>query len=315
MANPLNFAFMNTPAVGYEVNKAYQDILGRAPDAEGRAFYENLLGNDTMTVEQMRADMMANAGGNAGGGGQTQPVQPAQATPGGQMQAANNMITQASQGYTPQTAEVSTIAGQNLDPYLNPYTQNVIDNTLGTLDRNNQMNQNRLDANAAAAGAFGGSRHGVLGAEVQRGYQDQVADTTARMNQANFTNALNVAGQDVNSMNGMAQFNTGQMNAGGQFNSNMALNAGNAMMNLGGQNFSMRNQANNNLARDGAMQQQAMQALIEATKAQTQGALNAPSASLASPLAALGGIPGQGGTQTSTRQPGLMDYATLLFAL
>ena len=217
----------------------------------------------------------------------------------------------------------NTIAGTSLDPYLNPYTQNVIDTTLGTMEDQRLQVQNKNDGAAAAAGAFGGSRHGILGAETNAAFADNAYRTTALLNQDNHNSALNLAGSDVNSLNGMAQYNaTNQMNANtlnanalnnmSQFNSKQGLNVGNSLLSASGQMFGMQNTANQNLANDGAMQQSAMQDLINSIKGQTAGSLSAPGNSLGATLAALGGIPGQGGTATQSKKNGMTDWLALL---
>ncbi|MFG6573215.1 hypothetical protein ACGYLO_16600 [Sulfitobacter sp. 1A13353] len=227
-----------------------------------------------------------NNGGNTGGG----------MSPGQTWQDAIDALNQAAK---PQKAK--TIAGTDLDPYLNPYTQNVIDTTLGTLEEQRLKTQNSNDAAAAAAGAFGGSRHGILGSETNGQFADTVSKTTALLNQDNHNSALNLAGADAGMVNSMAQFNAGQ-----------ALNVGNSLLGASNQLFGMQNTANQNLAQDGAMQQQAMQGIINAMKGQTAGALGAPQASLGPILSALGGIPSQGGTSTTSKSPGMSDWLALL---
>jgi len=57
-----------------------------------------------------------------------------------------------------------------LDQYLNPYTQNVVDTTMLEMNRQQQMQQDMLDAKAAQGGAFGGSRHGLAEVEMERAH-------------------------------------------------------------------------------------------------------------------------------------------------
>lgn len=228
-----------------------------------------------------------NNGGNTGGGGMS---------PGGTWQQGVDYLNQAGQ---PQTAQ--TIAGTDLDPYLNPYTQNVIDTTLGTLEDQRLRTQNSNDAAAAAAGSFGGSRHGILGSETNGQFANAVSKATALLNQDNHNSALNLAGADAGMVNNMAQFNAGQ-----------ALNVGNSLLGASNQLFGMQNTANQNLANDGALQQSAMQNLINSIKGQTAGSLGAPQASLGPILSALGGIPSQGGTSTTSKSPGMSDWLALL---
>lgn len=52
----------------------------------------------------------------------------------------------------------------DINKYLNPYTQSVVDTTLSDVQRNADIQSMQRASAAAKAGAFGGSRHGVLDA-------------------------------------------------------------------------------------------------------------------------------------------------------
>lgn len=51
--------------------------------------------------------------------------------------------------------------GEQIQPYMNPYMESVIDPTRREFDRQRSMAGQRTNADAVQAGAFGGSRHGV----------------------------------------------------------------------------------------------------------------------------------------------------------
>ena len=105
----------------------------------------------------------------------------------GTIQGALSPIQQA------QTAALGT-AGlfqpSDLSAYTNPFQQQVIDTTLAELDRQGQIERNRLGAQAVSGGAFGGSRFGVEGAELTGRLQDARARALAQLNQQNFLQAL-----------------------------------------------------------------------------------------------------------------------------
>ena len=67
---------------------------------------------------------------------------------------------------------MNQLATTDLDAYMDPYTQNVIDLGQQDIERQRQMASNTLGAQAEAAGAFGGSRQavqeGVLAGEALR---------------------------------------------------------------------------------------------------------------------------------------------------
>jgi len=64
---------------------------------------------------------------------------------------------------------------QNIQQYMNPYTQQVVDTSLADLERSRQLTQQQGAAQAVRAKAFGGSRQGVAEAELQRGLLDRVS--------------------------------------------------------------------------------------------------------------------------------------------
>lgn len=247
-------------------------------------------------------------------------------TPGGLLQEAANMARAGGGGYQAATigmddvpvVDPALIRDQNLQPYMNPYTQQVTQNALSDLQRQNMMAQEQNDAAAMQAGAFGGSRHGVMGAETNRAYLDQVAETTGLMNQANFTNAQQMAGRDVGAMNNMGQFNASNMlntqlanmaaqNGAGQFNSGQGMRAAGLLGNLAGSQFGMQNTANQNLASDGAMQQGLMQQLMNNVQGQFQNWASAPMQSINPITGTLTSLPSQGGTTTTQKNNSVTD--------
>ena len=61
---------------------------------------------------------------------------------------------------------------QNIQKYMNPYTQAVTEQGLTDLERARQLEQIQTSAKATAAKSFGGSRQGVAEAETNRAYGD-----------------------------------------------------------------------------------------------------------------------------------------------
>ena len=68
------------------------------------------------------------------------------------------------QGIAQITGAAAPIGQQQIAQYFNPYQSYVIDE----INRQAQMGQNRLAAQAVGAGAFGGARQGVEAAEMER---------------------------------------------------------------------------------------------------------------------------------------------------
>jgi hypothetical protein len=207
----------------------------------------------------------------------------------------NNPFQQASsaqQAALAGTAGAGTIAGQtsaaNIGQYMNPYTSEVINAQQADVMRGAQMGLNELGRQASAAGAFGGSRHGVAMSELGRGAAQLMGQQSAQLRQQGFMNAQQMAQQDI--QNRMAQ---AQQMAG-----------------LGQQSFGYGQTVNQGLAQQGAQQQAMQQALMDAAKAQYQGYQAQPVSSLGFLSSALGATPVATNTQT-TKQPGLFDYLTL----
>jgi hypothetical protein len=65
------------------------------------------------------------------------------------------------------------------------------------LDRQRQIQQQQNAASATQAGAFGGSRQGVLEAETNRGFADQAAQTMAALNAQGFDTAASLQQADA----------------------------------------------------------------------------------------------------------------------
>jgi hypothetical protein len=76
-----------------------------------------------------------------------------------------------------------------LDPYQNPYQTSVIDTTMQEMVRQQEMQQDMLDARAAQAQSFGGSRHGVAEAEMEKGHDLNRAITLSQLNQQGYNAA------------------------------------------------------------------------------------------------------------------------------
>jgi len=89
----------------------------------------------------------------------------------------------------------------NLDPYMNPYQQEVINRTAADMTRQDQINQLQQRQQLTSAGAFGGSRDALLRAESAGNLSRNIGDMAAEQRAANFNQAMDrgIASQkDVN---------------------------------------------------------------------------------------------------------------------
>ena len=85
----------------------------------------------------------------------------------------------------------------DIGAYQNPFQSQVIDNTLGDLNRARQL-QIQSDQDAAIGrGAFGGSRSAILEAETNRNFAEQAGKLASNLRSAGFDRATSLAGQDI----------------------------------------------------------------------------------------------------------------------
>jgi len=90
-----------------------------------------------------------------------------------------------------------SLLSTNLGAYQNPFQSQVIDNTIGDLNRARQM-QIQSDQDAAIGrGAFGGSRSALLESETNRNFADSVAKASGNLRSQGFDRATSLAGQDI----------------------------------------------------------------------------------------------------------------------
>jgi hypothetical protein len=129
--------------------------------------------------------------------------------------AAQQMTSQTAMGGTPQGLQAAQqlggyaagqLAGQQygamsspeLQSYMSPYMQNVVDVEKQAAARDFQIAGQARNAQAATAGAFGGSRHGVMEAEAQRGLMSQLQGIQTKGLQTSFDQAQQARQQQQN---------------------------------------------------------------------------------------------------------------------
>ena len=177
-----------------------------------------------------------------------------------------------------------TAAG-GMGAYQNPYETQVVQQSLRDVGTQAQMGLNQLDAQAQQARAFGGSRHGIATGEALKGYNQQMADTAARMRQQGFQTALGASQADLNR----------QLGAAGQ------------LAGMGQQSFGYGQAIQQQQMQQGQQQRQMMQELINAGKQQYAGYTGAPQQGLATFLGAMSGVPNLQGQQQGYNA-GFLDY-------
>jgi len=134
-------------------------------------------------------------------------------------------------GFTP-----GKFTDANMDAYMNPFMQQVVDGTLEDLDKQRMRMLLSAGDQAQAAGAFGGSRHGVSEALTNEAAFDTMARTAADLRSAGYDQASGLAMQDIaNAMQGQG-LNlqaAGALGEMGNLYQTMGLQGSEALMNLG----------------------------------------------------------------------------------
>jgi hypothetical protein len=174
------------------------------------------------------------------------------------------------------------LATTDLQPYMNPYTKDVTNATMGELNRQEALQGNALAGQAQEQGAFGGDRFAIQQAANNRDFDVTRAQALAGLNQGNFQQAQQGAQYDINN-----RFNAGQFG-------NQQLGS---LSNLG---FGFGQQLQNNQMRSGAMQQLQQQDIMNAIRGQYQGQTGQANDALNRLIQQLaGGSPGNSSKQTS----------------
>jgi hypothetical protein len=106
--------------------------------------------------------------------------------------------------------EAASFLNQNIQQYMNPYTQAVTEQSLRDLERSRQLQQQQTAAQATAAKAFGGSRQGVVEAETNRAFGENAARLAAQQNAAAFQAAQQASEADLTRAMQAQQLNQAQ---------------------------------------------------------------------------------------------------------
>ena len=105
---------------------------------------------------------------------------------------------------------------QSYQQFMNPYQQEVIDKYSQEMQRNFDISRQGRAAQALGAGAFGGGREGVLEAEAQRGFQQQLGTGIAGLLSSGYQGAQQQAQQTFQNQQAAQQAAAGLQLAGGE---------------------------------------------------------------------------------------------------
>ena len=115
-----------------------------------------------------------------------------------------------------QTAAGTTVTGAGaltgptaFQAFMSPYQQQVVDTTLAEFDRQAAAGIPQIEAQAIAAGAFGGGREGVRLAQYQAESDRNRAALQAQLLQQGFTQASDLAARAAQQQLGLGEFSRG----------------------------------------------------------------------------------------------------------
>ena len=144
-----------------------------------------------------------------------------------------------SQGY-----QAAQLSDADISQYMNPYTQNVIDNAMADLGRARDDAMNATGVAATRGGAFGGDRHAIMESQNNADYMRQAANTSAQLRNQGFQNAQAAAMNDISAMNQQRGYNAGAENAARMANASAANDRSQFVGNLNSANDMAAQQAN-----------------------------------------------------------------------
>lgn len=178
--------------------------------------------------------------------------------------------------------------------YMNPYTDEVIGNATDDIQRQVDQQQVANAGSAAAAGAFGGGRHGLVEAETNKAGIDAVSDMSSQLRSQSYNDAVNF-GLNSTQQQFDRQANIAKMLGGA---ADQALTTGRTI--------------NADQAGQGQTSRNVMQQILSAAQGGFNSYIGSPANAVNSRLAALGIMPGGNtGTTTSTQNPGMLDWLAL----
>jgi len=131
----------------------------------------------------------------------------------GALQGANAAISNA---MTTAAQTTGAYDPQSYKAFMDPYQQEVIDRYTQEMQRQFDISGQGRAAKAIGAGAFGGGREGVLEAEAQRGFQQQLGTGIAGLLSSGFQSAQQQAQQAFENQRAAQQSLAGLQLAGGE---------------------------------------------------------------------------------------------------
>lgn len=119
---------------------------------------------------------------------------------------AGQLATGGVGAYAPMLSQATGyLAPTGYQSFMSPYTTDVINQVGQDIARQTALQNRQLGASAVGSGAYGGSRMGIASGEIGRAGIEQFADTAARLREAGYQSAQNLAGQRAGQLLSTAQ--------------------------------------------------------------------------------------------------------------
>lgn len=180
---------------------------------------------------------------------------------------------------------------QNINSYMQPYHEQVLNAALGRMGNNYELGMDRLGDTAEASSAFGGSRHGVAEGVMTGQYNQNVGDLTANVNAAAYNQATGIAQQDIQNQFGAAQGITG----------------------LAGNYYNIGNNIADRQMQAGNQQQDLWQSILDGGQEQWGDMLNSPYKMMELFQAMTASDPrNNAGSTTQQSTPGIYDWLSMM---
>lgn len=118
------------------------------------------------------------------------------------------------EGITAARGLATTLPQTNIQQYMSPYTQAVLDPTIRDIEERAARSRLALGQQAARTGSFGGSRQAIAESELERGTQRNIAEQSALQRQQAYNQALQQFRLDQERIPALYSSAIGQVGAG-----------------------------------------------------------------------------------------------------
>lgn len=227
-------------------------------------------------------------------------------------QTLGNLATQQQAPYQAGTFDALQFNQGNVQQYMNPYLQSVLDPQLREAQRQAEIARNQMQGRMAQAGAYGGSRQAIMEAEAQRNLQQNLSDITGKGYASAYEDAARRL-QEQNTRN-LEAAKFGEQSR--QFGTTAGLDAlsrqiqaAQAQAAAGGQEAQYGLANLQEMARQGATQRDIEQAGLAADYAQFMREENYPKEQLQFQRQMIAGIPGIASQSYYTPAPSAFESA------